>query len=217
MYSSEEWCSKISNIIGNELDLNKEKILVINYGLFAIIQILISIILVIVFGSFFKVVDKALIILISISILRQSSGGVHASSPSTCTMIGTVWSVGMAVLINQKSFEFVNSVLLTIIIFILGYYILYKLAPVDSSAKPIRTESKRIRLKKRSILILSVYLLVVILNFIGYYLVKKEYLLNYSQCISIGVLWQIFSLTSIGHVVLGKLDAFFNKTKIERG
>ena len=209
MYNIEQFCKNISNNIGDELDFNEEKKAVINYGLFAVVQIMISVILVLFFGVIFKVVEESMIILLVISILRQSSGGVHASSPSTCTLIGTILSVGMAWVINYINFNFTFIILVSIVIFIWAYYILYKLAPVDSPAKPIRTEAKRKRLKKSSILILSVYMLIVMGNSIGYYFTKNNNLLAYTGCIHVGVLWQVFSLTKTGHLVLGKLDALF--------
>lgn len=209
MFNVESFCKSISNNIGNELNYSDEKKAVINYGLFALVQIAISIILVLFFGLIFNVAMESLIILVVISVLRQSSGGAHASSPSTCTFVSTVLSVGMALLIKNINLNFRFIMILTSIIFTWAYYILYKLAPVDSPAKPIRTESKKKRLKKSSILILSFYLLIVLMNVSGYYFTKNSNLLVYTGCIHVGLLWQMFSLTSTGHLVLGKLDALF--------
>ncbi len=211
MYSIENICKKISIDIGAELKLNDENVAVINYGLFAVIQILISIILAFLLGAIFNVVVESLIILCSISILRQSSGGVHASSPSICTAVGTILSVGMAIVITNINIDIKSVICVGSIIFAWSYYIIFKLAPVDSAAKPIKTEAKRKRLKRSSISILSVYFVIVIGNIIVYYVTKKVDLLMYSGCIYIGLLWQVFSLTKSGHVVLGKLDAFLNK------
>lgn len=80
-----------------------------------------------------------------------------------------------------------------------------KLAPVDSLVKPIKSIEKRIRFRKISINILNIYLIIVISNILFYMNVGDFRLLNYSLCIYMGVLWQVFSLTKSGHFVLGKL------------
>lgn len=209
MFSVEEISSKISDSITNELELDENKKAVVNYGIFAMLHTALSVGFVIIFGILFNVLIEALIITATISILRKSAGGAHASSPGICAFVGTVLSVGMSLVIKNINLS-VNGIIITsILIFIWSYCIVYKLAPVDSPSKPIRTEAKRNRLKKSSILILCVYTVIVIVNIIGYYATKKVGLLVYSGCIHIGLLWQIFSLTKTGHIVLGKLDALF--------
>lgn len=209
MFNVEEFCGKITNIIGDELDLNYEKRSVINYGIFAFVQIFMSVILVTVIGGALNVLIESLIILTSICILRQSSGGAHASSPGICTFVGTILSVGMGFVVKNMNLTIMLVIIAGGIIFIWSYYTVYKLAPVDSAAKPIRKVEKIKRLKKSSILILTVYFIVVLVNIIGYHIAQNENLLVYSGCIYIGLLWQVFSLTKSGHVVLGKIDALF--------
>ncbi|MDU4890773.1 MAG: accessory gene regulator B family protein [Clostridium sp.] len=209
MISIEGICNKISNTISRELNLDSEKTAVINYGIFAFIQMLMSILIVFLVGFIFNVAIESLIILLTISILRQQSGGIHASSPRICTIIGTILSVGMAVVIKKANIDLEIIYVAGVIIFIWSYYSVYKLVPVDSPSKPIKTEAKRKRLKKSSLLILSVYLIIVLGSILLYYATRKANLLVYSGCIYIGLMWQIFSLTRCGHVVLGKLDALF--------
>jgi len=206
MFKIENICEKISGYIAQELNLDDDKKSVINYGIFAFIQMVICIALVIIFGFIFNVIIEALIISFTISILRKSSGGVHASSPERCAVIGTVSSVSMALISKYINVSFSFAILVGIIIFICSYYIVYKLAPVDSIAKPIKSIEKRKRLKKSSITILSVYLTVVVINILCYLVMKNFSLLRYLLCIYMGLLWQIFSLTKSGHLILGKLD-----------
>lgn len=209
MFSVEDISSKISNSITKELELDENKKAVVNYGIFAMLHTALSVGFVIIFGILFNVLIEALIITATISVLRKNAGGAHASSPGSCAFVGTVLSVGMSLVIKNINLS-VNGIIITsIMIFTWSYCIVYKLAPVDSPSKPIRTDAKRNRLKKSSILILCVYTVIVIVNIIGYYATKKVDLLVYSGCIHIGLLWQIFSLTKTGHIVLGKLDALF--------
>src|SRR5471030_1140003 len=98
MMKIEGVCKRISNNIAQELNLDDDKRDVINYGIFAFIQMGICIALVIIFGLIFNVVTEALIISFTISILRKSYGGVHASSSGKCAIIGTITSVGMGII-----------------------------------------------------------------------------------------------------------------------
>jgi len=205
MFKIEKVCEKISGYIAQELNLDDDKKSVINYGIFAFIQMVLCITLVIIFGYIFNVTKEALIVSFTVSILRKSSGGVHASSAERCVVIGTVASVVMALVCKYINVSFSFVILVGSIIFIWSYYIVYKLAPVDSIAKPIKSIEKIKRLKKSSIMILSIYLVVVAINILCYLVMKNFSLLTYSLCIYMGLLWQTFSLTKSGNLILGKL------------
>lgn len=205
MFNIENICEKFSSYIAQELNLDDDKKSVINYGIFAFVQMGICILLVIMMGIIFNVTIEALIISFTISILRKSSGGVHAHSPERCAVIGTVASIGMGLMCKYVNISFSFAILIGSAIFIWSYYIVYKLAPVDSISKPIKNIEKRKRLKKSCFHILSIYLIVVLINMFYYLLTKKLSLLTYSLCIYTGLLWQVFSLTKCGHLVMGKL------------
>lgn len=209
MLKIEDICEKISSNIAQELNLDDDKKTVINYGIFTFIQMIICIVLVIIFGLIFNVVVEAVIISFTISTLRKSSGGVHASSPGRCAIIGTITSVGMGIISRYINASFSLVILAGGIVFIWSYYTVYKLAPVDSPAKPIRSIEKRIRLKKNSMMILSVYLIIVIIEILYFYFMKSSKVLVYSLCIYMGMLWQVFSLTKYGHSVMKELDKLF--------
>jgi accessory gene regulator B len=205
MFRIESICEKISSYIAQELNFDDDKKSVINYGVFAFIQMGICMALVLMVGFIFNVTIEAFIVSLTISILRKSSGGVHAKSPGRCAVIGTVACVGMALICKYINVSLSLCIVLGIIIFTWSYYIVHKLAPVDSIAKPIRSVKKIKRLKKSSIMILSIYLIVVIINMLCYTIMKNLSILTYPLCIYMGLLWQVFSLTKCGHLVLGKL------------
>lgn len=196
--------------ISEELKLDKDKKEVIAYGTFAIIQMVISIFLVTLFGWVFNVLIQALIISFTISILRKYSGGVHASSPSICNIIGTVVSVGLAILLNYTylSINLWMIIFAGLLIFAGAFLIISKVAPVDSPAKPIKRAEKRRRMKKGSIFVICTYFLIVIVIVLSYFQTLEKSLLFYALCIYVGVSWQVFTLTKAGHIVLTKLDTF---------
>ncbi|MBU3105917.1 accessory gene regulator ArgB-like protein [Clostridium gasigenes] len=210
MFNADMLSKKVAFKIANELKLDNDNKEVISYGIFAIIQMFYNLLLVILFAAVFNVVIEALIASFTIAILRKSSGGAHASSAKICVVVGTFITVtiGLVAKININ----INSIMIIgVITFIWAYYIIFKLAPVDSAAKPIRTEKKKKRLKRSSIFILSIYLIIVGVSIMLYLYTKIDRLLIYSICILGGVIWQVLSLTKIGHEIVKIIDAFLNK------
>jgi accessory gene regulator B len=209
----EKLCSNIANKIALDLDFDNDKKEVLAYGAFALLHMSFSIALVLIFGLIFNVAAEALIISFTASILRKYSGGAHASSPSACMFIGTILCIGQAVLVKLFLAPLINIKILLIlgaVIFIWSYYIVFKLAPVDNPNKPIKREEKRRRMKKGSIIILSIYLIIAFIDVIIFLCFGGEGPIVYTECICTGVLWQAFTLTKFGFLTISNVDTLFN-------
>ena len=209
----EKLTNNIAEKISLELGLDNDHKEVIAYGAFALLDTIFCMALIVIFGLIFGVLLESLIVSFTISILRKYSGGAHASSPGICAGVGTVIAVGLALLIYFISIPLINFrfiILLALPTFAWSYYIIHKLAPVDSAAKPIKTDRKKERLKRGSILVLCAYMAIVVLNILMYLLVHEKKLLTFSLCIYGGTIWQAFTLTKGGHVTIAKVDAFLN-------
>ncbi|MBU3112995.1 accessory gene regulator ArgB-like protein [Clostridium lacusfryxellense] len=209
----EKLANSIANKVALELTLDQDNKEVIAYGAFALMQMFFSIMLVFLFGILFHVAFEALIISFTASILRKYSGGVHASSPLICSFIGIIICVGQALLISFLISPVVNLKLIIVlgfVIFICSYCIIYKLAPVDSIAKPIVKKEKIKRMKKGSIILLSVYLMITVFFTMLYINSGEIKFLVYTLCLYSGILWQVFTLTALGHLLVGKVDTFLN-------
>lgn len=205
--------------ISSTLNMDKEREEIIAYGAFAFIQTVWSILLVITFGIIFNVLVQALVISLSISLLRKYSGGAHSSSPNRCALIGAVISTLLGMLVNTAvSFmDFYQIALAGIISFALSYFIVSKLAPVDSAAKPIKKAETRRRLKRKSLCMLNLlFLAAAVLNAL-YYIYDIQIVLACALCIYIGVIWQAFTLTKTGHLMLGAIDELFRKAFLFMG
>lgn len=205
--------NKLAQKISSELNYDEEKSAVLSYGIFAFLHIIASLALTVFFGILLGVVLQALVVTFAASILRQYSGGVHATRPSICLIIGTLATIIITMIASYIksliSSEYLISII--VIIFASSYYVIIKYAPVDSPAKPIRTERKRRKMKKLSLIVLSIYFVVVSI-LVAVFLTKSNILyLEYGMCICIAVGWQIFNLTIIGHRVLKKVDSIINK------
>jgi accessory gene regulator B len=207
----EKLTNTIAEKIGSELGLDNDHKEVIAYGTFAILQTILSIVLAAVLGFAFGIFAETMIVSFTISILRKYSGGVHASSPGICAAIGTVITVGQALLVCFIITPLINLklvIFLGLLSFSWSFYIIYKL---DSAAKPIKTQRKKDKMKKTSILILYAYAVIVLINVITYLHFHEIRFLTYSLCIYGGIIWQSFTLTRGGHVTILKIDAFLNK------
>ena len=210
----------IANKVASELSLDGNSREVIAYGIFALMQMFLSIFSVFLFGLLFHLAFEALIISFTAAILRKYSGGVHSSSPEICIFIGTIVCVGQAILIAILMGLIVNFklvIILGVVILIWSYYIVFKLAPVDSIAKPIVKEEKKKRMKKGSIILLSVYLAITVFLILLYISSGERKLLFYALCLYSGILWQVFTLTTPGHLLIGKVDFFLNHIIKKRG
>lgn len=201
----------LSNKLQKELQIDDEKKSIIEYGIYAFIQMFISVFLVAIFGYIFNVLIEALIISFAGAILRKYSGGAHASTSFNCLIIGIIFTVMPSYIISKYYYDVYYIMLVGVIWCIISYIIVYRLAPVDSPNKPIKKLEKIKRLKRGSIRIMNVYMVIVIFNIILYYITKNNIFLVYSICIYIGVLWQIFTLTKNGHKLVNTIDSLLIK------
>lgn len=204
-------CKNISINLKNELNLDDDKASIIEYGLFAFFHISASILLVAAIGLIFNVMIEALIISFVVAILRKFSGGAHASTALNCAIVGVLISVLPAYITKNLNLNINYIIFIGIPLYIILYIIVYKLAPVDSPNKPIKKEEKIKKLKKGSIILLSIYMIIVAFNISIYYISKNQVFLIYSACIYIGLLWQVFTLTKYGHILVNIIDSLFIK------
>lgn len=197
-----------------ELSLNKDKKDVVAYGMFTLLQTALSILLVIFLGIIFKCAIEALIISFTTSILRKYSGGVHASTPERCIILGVILCLSKALIVVHLIYPSTRlDVLITlgIVTLIYLYYVVIKLAPVDSLKKPIRTVEKRKRMKKYSIATLNMYVIISLVLSLIYMHTGYSKLVIYILCIYIGTAWQVFTLTNKGELIFSKIDKIINK------
>lgn len=205
--------SKLAKKISVELNYDEEKSAVISYGIFAFFQILASLCIVALAGFCCGVLFQALVVSFAISILRQYSGGIHATRPSVCLIIGTVVTIAIALIVHYLLvyIDSLYTLSMCVVLLILSYYIVIKFAPVDSPEKPIRTQKKRAKMKKLSLVVLSIYLMIVCILVIVYFSKGDIRCLEYVMCICMAAGWQVFTLTVKGHRCLKKVDSVLNK------
>lgn len=191
------------------LNSDKDQESIIVYGAFNILQVIWSIVWISIVGLIFGVFFEAILFSIIISVFRKYSGGVHASSPNRCIIIGTTASIGFALLIDKVLFERSITIMSVagIMCILIALIIVIKKAPVDSLKKPITNPVIKQRFKLYSIILICFYMLCMIMLIEFYSAYGNLMYFKAFQCIALGALWQAITLTRTGAVVLNKLDA----------
>lgn len=198
---------KIAADISQSLDKTKNEEEIIAYGLLGIFQLISNIGLTLLFGWLFGVPFQALLLSVSVSMLRRFSGGAHAETLNFCTLVGLLYSVIFAKLSVYLAYSTINKVILygfSALILLVSWYVVWARAPVDSPQKPIRSIEKKQRMRKGSFQVL----LFLTLSVFGLFIIGCYYkaVMPYGLSIVFGVLWQAFSLTEPGAKFLNNLD-----------
>jgi|LGOV01.1.fsa_nt_gb accessory gene regulator B len=198
---------KTSKSLCNQLNIIGEKAEVIEYGMIAMVQLIVFTSIIVIVGLFTKTVCEALTICATTSILRKSSGGVHVRSINSCTIIGVCFCLLASVWIRYILIDvitFSGIILLTGMVLVMAYGIIYLKAPMDTPNKPINTTKKRKRLRKSCYRIISIYGVIMIGLIVGVKMTGFDY--TYGLCIIFGLMWQVMSLTKFGSCFIGFLD-----------
>ena len=202
----EKLVRKQASKISASLGYDAEKEAVVAYGLIAIVQICITLTLVFLFGLIVSAPIEALIVCLSVSILRKYSGGVHADNAEFCTVFSVIYCTVTAVLSKWLAGVYFAAPMLVagVVIYAAAFAIAYRYVPVDSPNKPIKTEKKIQRMRKGSFIILTVYFALSVL----FYLLSFQAPAYRSFGIGMlfGVAWQVLTLTPVGAILLHKLN-----------
>lgn len=212
MGAIERVSSSLSKNLGSRLNKNDEEIAVINYGLFNLLHTSIAIVFTIIIGIITNTLVEIMIITISSAILKRYSGGVHATSPERCTIIGIILTYFLAIIciyIN-KNVNFINTVMIIIGINLISYYILYKRCPVGSKNKPLKKESTRKKLRKKAFKLVNTYMLIILICISIYYINKMYILKQTTVSITLGISLQVLVLTKFGKKLINTLDKLLN-------
>lgn len=203
----ERLANSVADKISLKLSYPEEQRKVIAYGLTALFQTFFMTAIVLLLGAILNIFIESAILCFAVAILRKYSGGTHASSIASCTIIGVVFCIGFGILIktiSQTGMSPIVLLILSILVFASAFYIAIRKAPVDSPNKPIRTEKKKRKMKTGTIALLSFYML--ISTVLLFNISLSPIFVSALLCLLLSVTWQMSSLTSPGKVFLEGLD-----------
>ena len=206
----------LSQKLGMRLNKNEEEILILNYGMFMILHTFIAIVATVFMGIVTGTFVEMMIVSITSAWLKRYSGGIHASSPERCIIIGLVLSYLLAkISININENINMNGIFIFVIIsFLFSYYIIYKKCPVGSKNKPLKNQETRKKLKIKSFKLITLYLLTVLSLICISTSFNIVYIKKIVLCIIFGTLVQIIVLTKVGEFLIKLLDNTLNIGRI---
>lgn len=201
----------ISNKIGKRANKSKEEIEIMNYGLFIWMHTILAYIATILVGIIIGKMIEAVLISIVASSLKKFSGGVHATSPNRCLIIGIITTIIFTyiyIFLNKYcTYNYIYA--FSIVSIVPCYYIFYKKAPVGTKNKPLKKEEIRINLRKKLFKRLNVYIAIIILILIfNFNRVLNCNLAMFVYCIELGIILQTAAITKLGEIIILKLDCF---------
>lgn len=178
-----------------KLDLTPEEEEIALYGLQVILYPLIGFLSIILVSWLLRCLYTTLAATLTSAFLRLWSGGAHSRSPLTCTLLGAVVSpaLGKTSLVLAPRLESFHLSIIVILGSLLSLFFVWRLAPVDSPAKPLLSWEYRRRMWRLSIA--SVFLIAVVQVALLAAAVAPALVL----ALSLGLWWQTFTLTRAGH------------------
>lgn len=204
----EKISNSLAELLGEYLQYSEDQISVLAYGLYGLFQTIFSLFLVIIIGLVLGIMLEALIISFSIAILRKFSGGAHATSAERCLILGTLFAI-LGGLLGHLIFNLLAPPILyyfEYLLFIWSFYTIYKYAPVASPNKPIKSTIKYTKLKQRSIFVILIYFVISTIILCTSNFLTTSSISIYSICLVLGMSWQVFTITKLGHTVARFLD-----------
>ena len=131
----EKIVKKLASAITEPLGYDSEQQAVVQYGLFAIIQIIIIGIIITVFGLVTNCLLECWISYLAVAILQKSTGGAHAKTSNECLIISVAVISVIGIISHYLKlipYGQVIGLALCPLLFIISCFIVYKKAPVDS-------------------------------------------------------------------------------------
>ncbi|MEF9992584.1 MAG: accessory gene regulator B family protein [Romboutsia sp.] len=207
----------IANKLGENLDKSQEEIAILNYGLFIILHTSMVIVVTLIVGIIIHSVKEIMIIMFSSAMLKRYSGGIHAGTPMRCMFLGVTMSTVLALLCKVFVLK-LNNIYLLMLLFIgimISYSIIYKRCPVGTNKNPLKKESKRKLLRKKSFNLLNIYSIVIIMLFSIVIMNNSIIAKSISISMLFGTLIQIFALSEIGEQIIVNSDKFLDRIQIK--
>lgn len=210
----EKIIDNIVSIYNTHLNLNKSEKDILKYGITITISTITgyigSLVLAYLLQNFFSV----LILILSMTLYRGLSGGAHLSTMIRCTIFSSIL-INVICIISQYVIDlnFDTSIyfIIEFIILLYSIWVLYNYAPADTNEKPIKKKEKREKLKKLSFVYIIIWYC---FNICWFYMKNSvnEILFH----ISMGILWQTFSITPLGYKFLKGIDKLFSLINIKK-
>lgn len=216
MYLIEKVSKKLASQTAMILNLDSEREEVLAYGALNLFHTSFSTILLILFGILTKSLLEILVISLTSALLRQYSGGAHATSPSRCAISSVILFGGLSQIVKYAIiFDSIQQVLIyQVISFVFVIFIFYKYCPVDTPNKRISNKEIKDRLRMASFKFAILLLGLTVILWAIYAKYGLPEALASVVCIQTGMAWQAVSITFLGRSLIKAIDTVLVKIKL---
>lgn len=139
-------------------EYSEEKLEEIAYGLEAIYLTLTKTVFIFIVAIILHIFKEMFILMVLYNILRTTAFGMHAKKSWHCLIISTIMFIGGALIIKYVDINIYIKLIISFISFI--FMIMY--APADTYKRPLINKKKRRIYKILSIIISSIYIILII-------------------------------------------------------
>lgn len=159
--------------------------------------------IILLLGLLFNVLPCIISCLVTITFLRFTAGGAHSNSPWRCATVTALVFLAMSIIASRLALmDRLYTDILAVLAIVTGLILVIRLAPVDSPSAPIISASRRKRLKKLSLLVISLIATAIILLRQSTWIYAREIQAAMVLC----VLWSSFNLSKPGHRLMSFID-----------
>jgi accessory gene regulator B len=188
------WAYKCADFLVKHQNENNEKRRVYYYGFQVILGELLKLIILILASLLLGTLQATIMATIAFVFLRTTAGGTHMDTYGKCMVVTLVIFLFTGVF-AQYTYQYWSDIQILILVigtFVGGLFIIIKWAPGDTPNKPIKDPKKIRNFKRKSIIMISLWLILM--------LIMKQYSNNViiiSACM--GVLFESFTITPAGY------------------
>ncbi len=202
----ETFVNRILTLYKRNLDIDAEQEAVVHYAIQLVTSTVLAYLLALVVAWPLHIFWDVLVMMLTISVFRNFSGGAHCSCARNCITYGVIIMNSLGMISHHLIIARRLLWIFTFIIFLFSIWAVHRYAPADTPGKPISTKVKKERLRKRSFLMVCLWYIGVL----GVYVFFQplDWMIYAS---SFGMLWQSFTLTKLVYGFLGGFDKVLNK------
>jgi accessory gene regulator B len=200
--SIHEFAGRCAAYLAHQLEADRIKENRMAFGLELLLGEIVKLLCVITISYALGILPEVLTITVTAGVLRLASGGEHCSAYYRCLVGGIICFVLLGWAAHSLN-PIISRAGLPLTLFICSVIvggILWKYAPGDTENKPINTEEERTKFKKWSLIIASVYCVVMII------MMQFETLNILVLPMIIGMMEQAFTITPWGYRFLHWVD-----------
>ena len=189
------------------MDASEEAIL--KYGIYLMLSAGLGALCTLVVSFALGLFPIALVVILTMSVLRYVSGGAHFIKMGHCVFMTMIITNAIALIVQYIPISFEGAFTIALLAFIFGIYSIQYYAPADTPQKPITNRKQRKRLKDYSLILISIWFLYVIIMFAN----QNYKMRNFILATSLGIIWQCFTLIPRGYQFYYQIDLLFEKIK----